>query len=274
LKRILTLFFVIYCFALGFQRNSSEILFAKGQRPQQPFIRPNQPARPAPSRQRQTPRPQQQLRRAPRPQQQRQAPGVQPQRQAPAPQQRRPAPAIQRRPAGPGDPPRKITPPPRRPGGPVVPARPPREGFRPGYRPFRRRFGPPPLILLSALPFIVENVVYVDSARPRFPVVIPAGAKRYKGHSYYVFTNLMTWDEARDFCESQGGYLAVVGSVAEERFVGALTQRGMKGSYWLDSDNSRDYKNLFIVNESGGSAWNWGADTDKAKHFFICEWDV
>lgn len=49
---------------------------------------------------------------------------------------------------------------------------------------------------------------------------IPRKAVTFEGKSYYIFDNgCESWDEAQRFCESRGGYLAVVNSSEENEFL-------------------------------------------------------
>lgn len=50
---------------------------------------------------------------------------------------------------------------------------------------------------------------------------VPAEAVEYNGHYYYVYDldTVTTWEEAKEYCESQGGYLATVTSKEEDEFL-------------------------------------------------------
>ena len=39
---------------------------------------------------------------------------------------------------------------------------------------------------------------------------IPDNALTYSGHTYYVFTTVVTWEEAEEYCESRGGDLTLL----------------------------------------------------------------
>lgn len=124
---------------------------------------------------------------------------------------------------------------------------------------------------------------------------IMAGAKTYNGHSYYVFKGCNTWEDAREYCESLGGYLAVISDEAENIAVyNIMKEFGYSSAYfgyscsdgewkWVDGEES-NYENWSINepnNEFGREKyamfyykcakqeWNDGA---YGEPVFICEW--
>lgn len=64
---------------------------------------------------------------------------------------------------------------------------------------------------------------------------IPTNAVQYNGHSYKVYDQSMTWEEARIFCESQGGHLVTITSENEQHFIESLIAGGVKHQYWVGS---------------------------------------
>lgn len=50
---------------------------------------------------------------------------------------------------------------------------------------------------------------------------IPSDAVEFNGHCYYLYDldTVATWEEAKEYCESQGGYLATVTSKEEDKFL-------------------------------------------------------
>ena len=62
-------------------------------------------------------------------------------------------------------------------------------------------------------PVAVKNTVTID-------VNIPYEAVTFENHSYYIFDNgCESWNEAKKYCESRGGYLAVINSPEENEFL-------------------------------------------------------
>ena len=90
-------------------------------------------------------------------------------------------------------------------------------------------------------------------------VSIPTDALTYNGHSYYLFNNGFTWEEAKNYCENLGGHLAVITNANEQVAVqNLLTQNGTKNSYWLGGykNDSGDWE--WITNETFNyDNWGW-----------------
>ena len=94
---------------------------------------------------------------------------------------------------------------------------------------------------------------------------VPADALKYNGHSYKIFNDGMTWEDAKVYCESIGGHLVTITDENEQIVVeNLLYEKGTKNSYWLggfkdDNDNWQwtTYEtfsyNHFADNEPNGS---------------------
>lgn len=133
---------------------------------------------------------------------------------------------------------------------------------------------------------------------------IPPDAVKYNGHHYYVYpSKFVTWEEAKSFCESLGGHLAIINDAVEDNFlfrymksVGVdiayfgLTDTGHEGT-WLWVDNTPlIYKNWGNTEPNGGTHENYvtylawvnpnGEWIDgffngaAGEGNFICEWDT
>lgn len=134
---------------------------------------------------------------------------------------------------------------------------------------------------------------------------LPAGAVEYNGHYYYLYTGgiASTYEEAVQFCNSKGGYLATLTSQEENYFVYSyISQQGCESAYFGLSDSANEghwewctgeplyYTNwhsgesnnensnedyaLFYDKYSDGS-WNdgdFGGHTVNDGNAFICEW--
>ena len=74
---------------------------------------------------------------------------------------------------------------------------------------------------------------------------VPADAISYNGHSYKLFDDSMTWQEAKDYCESLGGHLVTITNKGEQKFIENLLQDiGSRSRYWLGGyrDDNNDWQ--------------------------------
>lgn len=86
---------------------------------------------------------------------------------------------------------------------------------------------------------------------------IPEEASTYNGHSYMVYSESMTWKEAKEYCENLGGHLVTISDADEQKFVEDLTEKYTdKVSYWLGGYYS-------------DAEWKWVDDTE----FSYTNWD-
>lgn len=86
---------------------------------------------------------------------------------------------------------------------------------------------------------------------------IPKEANIYNGHSYMVYSESMTWKEAKEYCEKLGGHLVTISDADEQKFVEDLAEKFTdKTSYWLGGY----YSDL---------EWKWVDGT----HFSYTNWD-
>lgn len=134
----------------------------------------------------------------------------------------------------------------------------------------------------------------------------PADAIEFNGHYYYVYnlSTVTTWEEAKQYCESQGGYLATITSREEDEFVYSylrnnfdyesayfgFTDQDEEGSWVWDNGEVSSYTNwhsgepnsenpnedfaMYYYKYSDGS-WNDGDfynNTVNSGRVFICEW--
>ena len=134
---------------------------------------------------------------------------------------------------------------------------------------------------------------------------IPDDAYTYNGHSYYIFDKISDkWEIAEKYCESMGGYLAVINDEKENNALFKYMKRkGCESAYfgysdaeeegswkWVNNKKS-DYKNwadgepnnendsehyaMFYYKYEDGQ-WNDGSfsgSTERDVDIFICEWD-
>lgn len=134
-------------------------------------------------------------------------------------------------------------------------------------------------------------------------VYIPKDAQKYNGHHYYVFDGVAdSWHEAQRYCESLGGYLAIISDAKENQAVyDIMRAQGFKHAYfgltdeeeynvwrWVDGRKAK-YTNWYRREPNHtppsehygmfydyGSKWNdgcFGYGTPNGGRAFICEWD-
>jgi RNA polymerase sigma factor (sigma-70 family) len=132
---------------------------------------------------------------------------------------------------------------------------------------------------------------------------IPEDAFHFDGHSYYIYEQQTSWDEAQAFCENLGGHLAVITSDRENAALYQyLTDSGCENAYiglyedeegqwhWVTAEETV-YLNWAPGepnNESGtekyamfyykfqDGTWNdgnFGQGTQKYSKTFLCEWE-
>lgn len=131
---------------------------------------------------------------------------------------------------------------------------------------------------------------------------IPADAIEWNGHRYYCFAfeDFFCWEEAKAYCESLGGHLAVISSAEENSTLHALTKSSghdsayfgysdnlCEGSWqWVDGEEAHytnwhmdepnaqskeeDYAMFYYKYDDG--TWNDGSWNDDGVAF-ICEWE-
>lgn len=134
---------------------------------------------------------------------------------------------------------------------------------------------------------------------------IPEDVLKYNGHSYYIYSDVAnTWEEAKEYCESLGGYLAVINDEAENTALyNYMTSCGYQSAYfgysdsetegvwkWVSNDTSNytnwasgepnqertteDYAMFYLKYTDG--KWNDGdfnGRTVQDTSAFICEWN-
>ena len=83
---------------------------------------------------------------------------------------------------------------------------------------------------------------------------IPLKAVTFEGHSYWIFDNgCETWNDAQKFCESRGGYLAVINSPEENDFL---------YEYMLDAGYDEVFFGFTDQDNEGEWVWVSGKSSD------------
>ena len=156
----------------------------------------------------------------------------------------------------------------------------------------------------SALDYTPDDNLDNDQEQPT-GYVVPPDSISFNGHYYYLYTGgiASTYDEAVEYCESKGGYLATLTSKEENDFVYSyITQQGCESAYfglsdadregsweWItgepfyysnwhsgepNSENSNEDYALMYYKFTDGT-WNdgdFGGSTVDGGNAFICEW--
>ena len=146
----------------------------------------------------------------------------------------------------------------------------------------------------------VKNTAIID-------VNIPQEAVTFGGHSYCIFDNgCESWNEAEEYCESRGGYLAVINSSKENEFLYdymlntgydqvffGYTDQNHEGTWEWVAGKKSEYQN-WGINQKGEVEPNADSEYENYAHMnsemhdghwndkrfgkvtacYYCEWDV
>ena len=117
------------------------------------------------------------------------------------------------------------------------------------------------LVLTAVFAFLLFDVI-----KNKRTVSIPEGALHYGGNYYWVYENgtVASWKEAEEYCEEQGGHLAVITSDELNDMLFAYVQsRGYKTAFFGYSDDRID-GNWRWVTDAQPSYTNWGKNEPNA----------
>lgn len=111
--------------------------------------------------------------------------------------------------------------------------------------------------ILLGLCVLVFIITLIPAKQADAAGTIPKGAKEFKGNYYYVYKDEMTWEAAKETCESLGGHLAVITSASEQNFISKMAKE--RDSYWLGGYySSNEWK--WVTGESWKFTY-WVSDT-------------
>ena len=136
--------------------------------------------------------------------------------------------------------------------------------------------------------------IYPETGNDYTPQPQEDTSAEWNGHRYQIFSDTLSWEEAKTHCESLGGHLATITSQAEQNAVTSLLTNS-QGSHWLgayaddsglwhwvtDEPFEKQYQNYaegqpdgsggyLLILESG--FWD-DVRSDENTAGFICEWD-
>lgn len=142
----------------------------------------------------------------------------------------------------------------------------------------------------------------ISAVRSNYAVVNSASKDIFKdaiifnGHIYKIFREMLSWDEAKAYCESLGGHLATVTSAEEDAALYSyLARNGGQNCYLGGTDAQTEgvwkwvtgerwnYANWEKTEPNGKNAQNWLGyyytyengkwDDISGKRWFMCEWE-
>lgn len=156
-------------------------------------------------------------------------------------------------------------------------------------------------IILLAVSFIIGNITahkpgFINFNRER-PSYVPEDAIEFNGNYYKAYDEFeYTWQNAKAYCESQGGHLVTITSAQENEFI---MQLAVKKSYhlgacdnetegewkWItgekwnytnwdqaepNNQRNQDYLHIYGFEDSDAGFWD---DAHGGELPFICEWE-
>lgn len=107
----------------------------------------------------------------------------------------------------------------------------------------------------------LNSMFVIDKTPPTISdtTKVPADAVEFNGHYYYLYNldTVTTWEEAKEYCESQGGYLATITSAEEDAFLYSyLTDAGYSSAMFGLTDQEQP-DNWYWVTGEKLSYQNW-----------------
>lgn len=72
----------------------------------------------------------------------------------------------------------------------------------------------------------------------------------WNGHYYKVYDSPMKWNDAKKYCEKQGGHLVTITSKEEHEEVSSLISHGSKNFYWLGAERTQNVFDRWITGET------------------------
>lgn len=109
--------------------------------------------------------------------------------------------------------------------------------------------------MITKAPEVVKPTVKATSA----PIICPPDWHLFNSSCYFISRNTMNWPGAKSYCESEGGYLAIIHTAEEQTFLWDLLPRGHWNAFWFG-----------ITDGDTEDVWKWVDNTPVVKSF----WEV
>ena len=100
----------------------------------------------------------------------------------------------------------------------------------------------------------------VGNTAPEASAAVPVNQMEYNGHVYERYDYHMSWTEAKAYCETLGGYLAVLTSKEEENAVKSLLTGQRNAMYYLGFTDPSQSGNWQTVTGEAFTYSNWAAN--------------
>ncbi len=81
----------------------------------------------------------------------------------------------------------------------------------------------------------------------------------HNGHTYTIFEDECSWEEAKNACENRGGHLVTITSRAEQKAITTLIKSGNKKFYWIGGMRKKSSNFIWVTGEKF-SYLNWSSD--------------
>lgn len=133
---------------------------------------------------------------------------------------------------------------------------------------------------------INDSKIYVDNQKgntendDKNNTNIPSDAVKYNGHYYYIYEDVLTWEEAKKYCESKGGHLVTITSKEEQEFIEKyINDKGYgKVRFWIGAtDKEKEGEWKWVTGEPFEYS-NWGKkvpdnNLDNQDFALICNYE-
>lgn len=96
-------------------------------------------------------------------------------------------------------------------------------------------------VIYIILILICAGLYSIVSLASEYEYTIPEDAVEFNGHYYKLYDFNMPWEEAEDYCESVGGYLATITSPEENQFLyDYIISLGYESAYFGLTDKENE----------------------------------